>query len=114
MFKLCFGIVIDTNVTDKCDNSNAQKLEDLTKLAGTILSSSSSRVELPSVFTTSVVLTLPRHCVRALHITGYNHLCQYFRLHFVVLTLANTRENGCTILQHKVPNFKPSIFSIPR
>ena len=41
-------------------------------------------------------------------------LCRLDDSRFVDLTLANTREDGSTILRHKVPSFKLSILSIPR
>ena len=74
------------------------------------------RVEQPSVFTTTFVLTRPRHCehLGALCIIRYNYLCLIYHSRFVDLTLANTREDGSTIHQRKVQNFTPSIFSIPR
>ena len=62
------------------------------------------RVEQPSGFTTPLVLMRPRHYAayeQAQHIARYTYLCQFFLSRFVDLTLANTREDGSTILWHK-------------
>ena len=107
--QLCFDIVV---YPKDIDNSLAHKLANMTLSASAILSSSSliqcwrsfllitelqmqsililffvCRVEKLSVFTTPLEIMLPRHYVQALHITRYNHLCQFFLSRFVDLML---------------------------